>query len=64
MFDIGSSKLKGYTVDILREITRYLSSVPNRISLTGHTDTAPYPGITGMTNWGLSADRGNEARRR
>jgi chemotaxis protein MotB len=63
MFDIGSSKLKGYTVDILREITPYLMSVPNRISLTGHTDTTPYRGITGNTNWDLSADRANAARR-
>jgi chemotaxis protein MotB len=63
MFDIGSSKLKGYTVAILRELTPYLNSVPNRISLTGHTDAAPYAGITGMTNWDLSADRANAARR-
>src|SRR5688572_19478009 len=63
MFDIGSSKLKGYTVDILRELTPYLNSVPNRISITGHTDAAPYAGITGMTNWDLSADRANAARR-
>jgi chemotaxis protein MotB len=63
MFDIGSSKLKSYTVDILRELTPYLNSVPNRISLTGHTDAAPYAGISGMTNWDLSADRANAARR-
>jgi chemotaxis protein MotB len=63
MFDMGSSKLKRYTVDILREITPYLISVPNRISLTGHTDTTPYKGITGTTNWDLSADRANAARR-
>jgi chemotaxis protein MotB len=63
MFDIGSSSLKSYTVAILREITPYLKSVPNRISLTGHTDTTPYRGITGTTNWDLSADRANAARR-
>jgi chemotaxis protein MotB len=63
MFDIGSSTLKHYTVDILRELTPYLNSVPNRISLTGHTDATPYSGLTGMTNWDLSADRANAARR-
>ena len=63
MFDIGSSKLKGYTADILKEITPYLNSVPNHISITGHTDTTPYLGITGYTNWDLSADRANAARR-
>jgi chemotaxis protein MotB len=37
--------------------------VPNRISLTGHTDVTPYAGITGYTNWDLSTDRANAARR-
>jgi chemotaxis protein MotB len=63
MFDIGSSKLKGYTAAILHEITPYLISVPNHISVTGHTDTTPYLGITGYTNWDLSTDRANAARR-
>jgi chemotaxis protein MotB len=63
MFDIGSAKLKGYTATILHELTPYLKSVPNRISLTGHTDTTPYAGITGYTNWDLSTDRANAARR-
>ncbi len=63
MFDIGSSKLKSYTAAILRELTPYLNSVPNRISLTGHTDTTPYSGATGYTNWDLSTDRANAARR-
>jgi chemotaxis protein MotB len=63
MFDIGSAKLKGYTAAILHELTPYLISVPNHISLTGHTDTTPYAGITGYTNWDLSTDRANAARR-
>jgi chemotaxis protein MotB len=63
MFDIGSSKLKGYTARILHELTPYLNSVPNRVSLTGHTDTTPYAGISGYTNWDLSTDRANAARR-
>jgi chemotaxis protein MotB len=63
MFDLGSSHLKGYTNSILHELTPYLNSVPNHISLTGHTDTTPYLGITGYTNWDLSTDRANAARR-
>ena len=63
MFDRGSSRLKPYTNAILREVTIYLRSVPNRISVTGHTDTTPYAGITGYTNWDLSTDRANAARR-
>jgi chemotaxis protein MotB len=37
--------------------------VPNRLSITGHTDAAPYAGLTGFTNWDLSTDRANAARR-
>jgi chemotaxis protein MotB len=63
MFDLGSAKLKDYTGQILHELAPYLSSVPNRISLSGHTDTTPYAAAKGQTNWDLSADRANAARR-
>ena len=63
MFDLGSSKLKDYTGTILHELAGYLNSVPNRLSLSGHTDTTPYIAQNGYTNWDLSADRANAARR-
>ena len=63
MFDLGSARLKPYTAQILHEVTAYLKTVPNRISVTGHTDTTPYAGISGLTNWDLSAQRANAARR-
>ncbi|MFM1886885.1 MAG: flagellar motor protein MotB [Pseudomonadota bacterium] len=64
MFASGSSRLEVYTQDILLELANYLNTVPNRISLSGHTDAKPYPGSgKGYTNWELSADRANAARR-
>ena len=63
MFDVGSAALKSYTITILRQLAPYLASVPNRISITGHTDATPYPGSRSYTNWELSADRANAARR-
>jgi chemotaxis protein MotB len=63
MFDVGSAHLRDYTTAILRELAPYLDSVPNRISVTGHTDMRPYPSTNGYTNWELSADRANAARR-
>jgi chemotaxis protein MotB len=63
MFDSGSSTLKPYTRDILRELAPYIASVDNRISLSGHTDTTPYTNPNGYSNWELSADRANAARR-
>jgi chemotaxis protein MotB len=50
-------------VAILKELPPYLASVPNRISITGHTDATPYVGSGGYSNWELSADRANAARR-
>jgi chemotaxis protein MotB len=63
MFDVGSARLRDYTQSILHELAPYLSSVPNRISITGHTDARAYPGQGGYSNWELSADRANAARR-
>jgi chemotaxis protein MotB len=63
MFDSGSTTLKPYTGDILRELATFINTVPNKISLSGHTDTAPYSGGDGYTNWELSSGRANAARR-
>jgi chemotaxis protein MotB len=64
MFDTGSSALKDYTTQILSEVAKYLNTVPNRISVSGHTDAKPYPGNNKLySNWELSADRANAARR-
>ena len=64
MFKIGRAELEPYTKDILREIGVMLNEVPNRISLSGHTDAKVYPsGERGYSNWELSADRANASRR-
>ena len=63
MFDSGSAQLKYYSQDILFELAKPLSSVPNKLSITGHTDATPFSGRPGYTNWELSADRANTARR-
>ena len=63
MFDLGSSKLKSYSTDIMKALAPYLNSVPNHISLAGHTDTTPYVAVGGYNNWDLSTDRANAARR-
>jgi len=64
MFDSGSSTLKDYSTAILRELPAYLNTVPNRISISGHTDAQPYVSRgSSYSNWELSADRANAARR-
>lgn len=63
MFDSGSAELKSYSQEILFELAKTLGSVNNKLSITGHTDAAPFTGRPGYTNWELSADRANTARR-
>ena len=64
MFDTGSAVLKDYMKDILRNLTTVLNEVPNKLTLSGHTDSTPYAlGNKGYSNWELSADRANASRR-
>lgn len=64
MFALAKAELQPYTREILREIGKALNDVPNRISLSGHTDASPYgSGEKGYSNWELSADRANASRR-
>lgn len=64
MFDLGSAVLQPYAVDILHSFCATLNDVPNRIGITGHTDATPYQGTTrNYSNWELSLDRANAARR-
>ncbi|OGT16091.1 MAG: flagellar motor protein MotB [Gallionellales bacterium RIFCSPHIGHO2_02_FULL_57_16] len=64
MFQSGRAQLELHTIEILHEIGKALNDVPNKISLSGHTDAAPYNGGSkGYSNWELSADRANASRR-
>lgn len=64
MFQSGRAQLEPYTVEILHEIGKTLNDVPNKVSISGHTDAAPYnTGGKGYSNWELSADRANASRR-
>ena len=63
MFDLGRAQLKPYTEDVLRALAPLLDGVPNRISITGHTDAFAYGDGAAYSNWELSADRANAARR-
>jgi chemotaxis protein MotB len=61
-FEIGSAKLKPETQELLKLIAQELGKIPNHITIEGHTDSRPY-GSKDYTNWELSADRANAARR-
>ena len=77
MFDLGSDQLKSYTREILRNISKVIAeNVPNKVSIAGHTDATPFPNgyieyedqygndyRKPYSNWELSSDRANAARR-
>jgi chemotaxis protein MotB len=64
MFKTGRAEVEPYMRDILRAIAPVLNEIPNKISLSGHTDDFQYAGgEKGYSNWELSAERANASRR-
>ncbi|HZV65940.1 MAG TPA: flagellar motor protein MotB, partial [Telluria sp.] len=63
MFALAKAELQPYAKDILHIIGIVLNEVPNRIGLSGHTDSTPYFSDAGYTNWELSSERANASRR-
>ncbi|HCA26700.1 MAG TPA: motility protein MotB, partial [Betaproteobacteria bacterium] len=64
MFALGSAVIKPYMMEILHEIGKVLNEVPNKLSISGHTDATHYSGgQKGYSNWELSTDRANASRR-
>jgi chemotaxis protein MotB len=62
-FDSGSAHMNQAGEQVLAAIGRELARVPNGVVFEGHTDSRPYSTEDGYTNWELSADRANAARR-
>lgn len=62
-FDAGDARLKPRTYRLLQMITAELKPLNSPIVLEGHTDSRPLSRRDGYTNWELSADRANSARR-
>ena len=62
-FESGSATPTPALAEFLTLISHELGKVPNKISLEGHTDSLPYSNSSTYTNWELSADRANAARR-
>ena len=62
-FQSGSAKLSDTGQRLINLLAVQLKPLPNKLLLEGHTDAKPYASDTGYTNWELSADRANSARR-
>ena len=62
-FQSGSARLSDSGQELLALLAAELKTLPNSLLIEGHTDATPYPSNSGYSNWDLSADRANSARR-
>jgi chemotaxis protein MotB len=62
-FEVGSSRMTREAVKLLQMLGTELGKLPNSLRVEGHTDSRPYSSSSSFTNWELSADRANAARR-
>ena len=62
-YEIGSPKLSASGQELLALLASELKTLPNSLLIEGHTDSTPYSTDNSYSNWDLSADRANSARR-
>ncbi len=64
MFPLGSAKMFEQTRKLMEKISQVVAKLPNKISISGHTDAKPYRGSkAGHGNWELSTGRALASRR-
>jgi len=63
MFPLGSAQMEDSTRKLMGLVSLVVQKLPNKVSITGHTDAAPYAFGRYYGNWELSADRANASRR-
>jgi chemotaxis protein MotB len=63
MFPLGSAQMADSAQKLMALVALVVQKLPNKVSITGHTDAAPYAFGRNYTNWELSADRANASRR-
>jgi chemotaxis protein MotB len=63
MFPLGGSQMYPQARELLAKIVLAIGNLPHKISVVGHTDSAPFASGRTYGNWELSADRANASRR-
>lgn len=63
MFPLGSAVPNPQARKLLAAVARVIAKLPNRIAVSGHTDSTPYSSNSSYTNWELSTDRAQASRR-
>ena len=63
LFPPGSTRLTRHAELLLLLVAKMIGPMPNEITISGHTDAASFSDSQGRTNWELSLERANAARR-
>ncbi len=63
MFEPGSATMYQRSRDLLKQVAQVIRKMPNKVSITGHTDPSTAVDPSGYTNWELSSDRALATRR-
>jgi chemotaxis protein MotB len=61
-FETGKPRPTDIGQEMIQLLATELAKLPNKLMIEGHTDSRPYSGTTGYSNWELSSDRANAAR--
>lgn len=62
-FESGNAQPTPDGEEMLQLLASELGKLPNKLSVEGHTDSKPYASTNGYSNWELSSDRANSARK-
>ena len=62
MFGLGTTKMMPRAQALVDEIARSVSTMPNKVTVRGHTDSVPFANPDGRNNWSLSAERAEAMR--
>jgi chemotaxis protein MotB len=62
-FESGNARPSGIGQEFLAKLAKEIGALPNYVTIEGHTDAKPFSSDKGYSNWELSADRANSARR-
>ncbi len=63
MFPGGSGQMYPQTRQLVQQVAKALAKLPNKLSISGHTDGTPFAAGSGRDNWDLSSERANSTRR-
>jgi chemotaxis protein MotB len=59
MFEAGSAQPTARVERLLQEVAKVVNGLPNRLSISGHTDGESFSSPGGYSNWDLSSARAN-----